>query len=90
MEVDRMAEMLEKLVAVLARSATMEPAPRPVRSPVRPPRPAYLCWGCGERGHLRTECPQKQRELNFHGPRTPLPPAGYKGGASTRGTADRP
>jgi len=39
-EVDRMADMLEKLVAVLARSNLTEPARRPLRSKVGPRR-----WG---------------------------------------------
>jgi len=42
-EVDRMADMLEKLVAVLARSNPTEPTQRPLRLRVEAPRPTALC-----------------------------------------------
>jgi len=77
-EVDRMAAMLEKLVAVLARSNPTEPTQRPLRLRVEAPRPAALCWVCGDRGHLRANCPQSKKGLNSHGPRTPSNPAGRK------------
>jgi len=53
-EVTRMTEMLEKLVAVLARSDTVGCVQRPMRSQTMPPRPPALCWGCGGREHIRT------------------------------------
>jgi len=52
-EVDRIATMLEKLVAVLARANPTEPTQRPLRPRVEAPRPTALCWECGECGHLR-------------------------------------
>jgi len=70
-EVDRMADMLEKLVAVLACASPTEP-PEDLCSRRRsPPRPTALCWECGGRGHLRMGCPQYKKELNSHGPRVP-------------------
>jgi len=77
-EVDRMAAMLEKLMAILARYNPTEPTQRPLRPRVKAPRPAALCWGCGNCGHLRANCPQSGKELNSHGPRTPPNPASRK------------
>jgi len=72
-EVNRMTEMLEQLVTVLASSNSTKSAQKPTRSPMEP---MALCWGCGNRGHFRIECPQNRRSLNYHGPGTPSSRAG--------------
>jgi len=77
-EVDCMAVMLEKLVTVLAHSNPTEPTQGPMRLRVKAPRLAALCWGCGDRGHLRANCQQSGKGLNSHGPRTPPNLAGWK------------
>lgn len=75
-EVTRMTEMVEKLVAVLARSKYSGPRPKTLTVADEAPRPPALCWECGDCGHLRSECPRKKQQLNFHGPRMSPPPAG--------------
>jgi len=75
-EVTRMNEIVEKLVAVLAHSDTLGPVQRPMRSRTKPPRPPAPCWECGNREHLRTECPQSKQELNLHSPWMSLPLTG--------------
>jgi len=85
-EVDHMATMLEKLVAVLARANPTEPTQGPLRPRVEAPRPTALCWECGERGHLRANCPQSRKGLNSHGPRTPPNPAAGNEGFQRRKT----
>jgi len=42
-----MTEMVEKLVAVLARSSTAGPVQRSPRSRTKPPRQPAMCWECG-------------------------------------------
>lgn len=75
-EVDCMADMLEKLVGVLACASSTEPAKRPLRSKAEPPRLTALCWQYGGQRHLRTGCPQYKKELNSHDPQVPLNASG--------------
>jgi len=77
-EVDIMAAMPERLVAVLARANPTEPTHGPLRPRVEAPRPTALCWECGERGHLHANCPQSGKGLNSYGLRTPPNLLGWK------------
>jgi len=89
-EVDCMVVMLEKLVAVLARSNPTEPTQGPLRPKVEAPRPAALHWECGNHGHLRTQCPQSGKGLNSYGLQMPPKPAGRKWRILEAETASRP